>query len=200
MIKKRGMLFCLENVEYDSISNLTDNLKLSFKNQLKIMTINDMPTDKEKIKQVKEIESKSTKMAKRAKHMLYAMERWKKREEILKEIDRGVSVIIINYCFKEISEAVCEDLDLQWGKTHYTGLIRPDKVIYFDKQNLIAQYFGNFKYMKKLEQNNMKCLIEEIESNLIDLLKEYNKSTTDEFSKNFYPNSIGEDLFMYQDI
>ena len=89
MIKKRGMFFCLENVEYDSISNLTDNLKLSFKNQLKIMTINDMPTDKEKVKQVKEIESKSTKMGKRAKHMLYAMERWKKREEILKEIDRG---------------------------------------------------------------------------------------------------------------
>ena len=84
MIKKRGMFFCLENVEYDSISNLTDNLKLSFKNQLKIMTINDMPTDKEKVKQVKEIESKSTKMGKRAKHMLYAMERWKKREEILK--------------------------------------------------------------------------------------------------------------------
>ena len=54
--------------------------------------------------------------------------------------------------------------------------------------------------MTKLEQNTMKCLIEEIESNLIELLKDYNKPTTDEFTKNFYPNSIGEDLFMYQDI
>ena len=75
-----------------------------------------------------EMKNKSLKMYRRAYHMLYSMKRWKKREEILKEIETGNNVILINYCFKEISECICEDIDFEFAKTTYTGLIRPDKV------------------------------------------------------------------------
>ena len=51
MNKKRGLFFCLENVEYDSINSLTEKLKSSFKNLLKVITINDLPSDKEKQRQ-----------------------------------------------------------------------------------------------------------------------------------------------------
>ena len=200
MNKKRGLFFCLENVEYESINSLTEKLKSSFKNLLKVITINDLPSDKEKQRQLKEIESKNEKMGKRAKHMLYAMERWKRREEILKDIDKGISVIVINYCFKEISEAVCEDLDFNWARTHYTGLVRPDRVLYYDNDNLITKYFSSYKYMVKIENKDMKSYIGEVDSFVIEVLKEYNKINTDDFAKNFYPSSIGEDLFMYQDI
>ena len=150
---------------------------------------------------MREMKSKSERMYKRASHMLYAMERWKKREEILKELDKGNNILAINYCFKEIGESVCEDLDIEWAKTHYTGLIRPDKVLFFELNNLgINKFFSHYKYMYKIKDNKINAVVNDISFNFTNLLIEYNKNGVDDFSKNFYFNSIGEDLFMYTDI
>ena len=156
---------------------------------------------KEKESDMREMKSKSERMYKRASHMLYAMERWKKREEILKELDKGNNIFIINYCFKEIAENVCDDLDIEWAKTHYTGLIRPDKVLFFELNNLgINKFFSHYKYMYKIKDNKINAVVNDISLNFTNLLIEYNKNGVDDFSKNFYSNSIGEDLFMYTDI
>ena len=118
ILKKRGLLIDLENIQIPNVTNFEETLKTTLKVPLSIITFEDMAKEKES--DMREMKSKSERMYKRASHMLYAMERWKKREEILKELDKGNNIFIINYCFKEIAENVCDDLDIEWAKTHYT--------------------------------------------------------------------------------
>ena len=148
-----------------------------------------------------EMKNKSIKMYRRAYHMLYSMKRWKKREEILKEIETGNNVILINYCFKEISECICEDIDFEFAKTTYTGLIRPDKVLYYDDDKCkISTYFEFFKYVTKIKSNNIDEYINDLKFNIELLINDYSKNKNDDFNINFYPMSIGEDLFMFADV
>ncbi len=199
ILKKRGLLIDLENIQIPNVTNFEETLKTTLKVPLSIITFEDMAKEKES--DMREMKSKSERMYKRASHMLYAMERWKKREEILKELDKGNNIVIINYCFKEIAENICDDLDIEWAKTHYTGLIRPDKVLYFELNNSgINKYFSHFKYLYKIKDNKLNSIINDISQCFMNVQNEYNKSTIDDFSKNFYSNSIGEDLFMYTDI
>ena len=199
ILKKRGLLIDLENIQIPNVTNFEETLKTTLKVPLSIITFEDMAKEKES--DMREMKSKSERMYKRASHMLYAMERWKKREEILKELDKGNNIFVINYCFKEIGESVCEDLDIEWAKTHYTGLIRPDKVLYFELNNSgINKYFSHFKYLYKIKDNKLNSIINDISQCFINVQNEYNKNNIDDFSKNFYSNSIGEDLFMYTDI
>ena len=198
-MEKRGLFFDLENITIPNVTNFQETLKALLKVPLTIITFDNMPKEKES--DMREMKAKSERMYKRASHMLYAMERWKKREEILKELDKGNNIFVINYCFKEIGESVCEDLDIEWAKTHYTGLIRPDKVLYFELNNSgINKYFSHFKYLYKIKDNKLNSIINDISQCFINVQNEYNKSNIDDFSKNFYSNSIGEDLFMYTDI
>ena len=198
-MEKRGFFFDLENITIPNVTNFQETLNALLKVPLTIITFDNMPKEKES--DMREMKAKSERMYKRASHMLYAMERWKKREEILKELDKGNNIFVINYCFKEIGESVCEDLDIEWAKTHYTGLIRPDKVLYFELNNSgINKYFSHFKYLYKIKDNKLNSIINDISQCFINVQNEYNKNNIDDFSKNFYSNSIGEDLFMYTDI
>ena len=198
-MEKRGLFFDLENITIPNVTNFQETLNALLKVPLTIITFDNMPKEKES--DMREMKAKSERMYKRASHMLYAMERWKKREEILKELDKGNNIFVINYCFKEIGESVCEDLDIEWAKTHYTGLIRPDKVLYFELNNSgINKYFSHFKYLYKIKDNKLNSIINDISQCFINVQNEYNKNNIDDFSKNFYSNSIGEDLFMYTDI
>ena len=198
-MEKRGFFFDLENITIPNVTNFQETLNALLKVPLTIITFDNMPKEKES--DMREMKTKSERMYKRASHMLYAMERWKKREEILKELDKGNNIFVINYCFKEIGESVCEDLDIEWAKTHYTGLIRPDKVLYFELNNSgINKYFSHFKYLYKIKDNKLNSIINDISQCFINVQNEYNKNNIDDFSKNFYSNSIGEDLFMYTDI
>ena len=78
---------------------------------------------------------------------------------------------------------------------------RPDKVLYFELNNSgINKYFSHFKYLYKIKDNKLNSIINDISQCFINVQNEYNKSNIDDFSKNFYSSSIGEDLFMYTDI
>ncbi len=61
--------------------------------------------------------------------------------------------------------------------------------------------FQHYKYWRTIDANNTK---EEIHNQIIRelevLIKLYESNSDDDFLKNFYPTSIGEDLFMYKDI
>ena len=161
ILKKRGLLIDLENIQIPNVTNFEETLKTTLKVPLSIITFEDMAKEKES--DMREMKSKSERMYKRASHMLYAMERWKKREEILKELDKGNNIFIINYCFKEIAENVCDDLDIEWAKTHYTGLIRPHKVLFFELNNLgINKFFSHYKYMYKIKDNKINAVINDI--------------------------------------
>jgi len=223
-MKKRGFLITLENVIYDN--NLENLLKgLYPKTPFKVIQFddvfsnnakNDLNNNKsenkfdvgkndendEKIKEkMEDMKNKSIKMYRRAYHMLYSMKRWKKREEILKELETGTNIILIDYCFKEISESICEDIDFEFAKTTYTGLLRPDKVLYYDDDNCkISTHFEYFKYVTKIKSNNINDYINDIKFTYELLINDYSKLKNDDFNKNFYPLTIGEDLFMFIDV
>jgi thymidylate kinase len=167
-MEKRGFFFDLENITIPNVTNFQETLNALLKVPLTIITFDNMPKEKES--DMREMKAKSERMYKRASHMLYAMERWKKREEILKELDKGNNIVIINYCFKEIAENICDDLDIEWAKTHYTGLIRPDKVLYFELNNSgINKYFSHFKYLYKIKDNKLNSIINDISQFFINI-------------------------------
>ena len=61
--------------------------------------------------------------------------------------------------------------------------------------------FENHKYWNVINADQEK---DKVHSNVIahleSLMKEYDSNETDDFKRNFYPDSIGEDLFMYKDV
>jgi thymidylate kinase len=71
------------------------------------------------------------------------------------------------------------------------------------QQKIKKEYeaFHNHRYWRVIDADKKKDEIhKKIVSELENLMKEYESNDTDEFRKNFYPSSIGEDLLMYQDI
>ena len=78
----------------------------------------------------------------------------------------------------------------------YQGLLRPDKVLFIESNiNFDLKNFNKKIYWKSFNPNKTVEIIDEI----INLEKKYNDMTIkerDDFELNFYPYSIGEDLFL----
>ena len=50
--------------------------------------------------------------------------------KILEGLFLGHNIITFNYCFEKIINALNEDLDINFAKRLFKGMIRPDVVIY----------------------------------------------------------------------
>ena len=103
-------------------------------------------------------------------------------------------VILINYCFKEISECICEDIDFEFAKTTYTGLIRPDKVLYFDDENCKINDHSEMGYIFTCQFNNGKAKLSDYESILKDLIKTYDSSISDDIISSGMENGRNNNL------
>ncbi len=61
--------------------------------------------------------------------------------------------------------------------------------------------YENHKYWRLINASQTK---DKVHSDIVEvlesLMKEYDSNSLDDFERNFYPKSIGEDLFMYKDI
>ena len=61
--------------------------------------------------------------------------------------------------------------------------------------------FEHYRYWRIINADQEKEKVHnDIIAELENLRKEYEANENDDFSRNFFPNSIGEDLFMYKDI
>lgn len=114
---------------------------------------------------------------------------------------------------------------MEWSLVSDQGLPRPDIVFQLDadidqiknregfgeeiyeredfqrKIKKEFKYFHTYKYWKVINANADKDSIHKVIVDQVEkMLQEYNKVEGDEFIKNFYPNTIGEDLFKFQDI
>lgn len=62
------------------------------------------------------------------------------------------------------------------------------------------EFFHQHRYWRLIDADKEKI---EVHRNIVDqlerLMKDYSSNENDDFRKNFYPYSIGEDLFMYKD-
>lgn len=224
--KKRGLLITIENMDLSEsdINALEENIKNHTKLlNIKIIKFPD-PSEKE-TKRVNEIKSQNLKMGKRAELMIKAMERWKMRETLLDGILNGQNYIIINYGFKDILNALDDYTNIAWAKTPYIGYIRPDLVLYLDTENhLFSNSYKNLFFMQNVKeavtfkkdkiQNQLISEIallpydehdvnNDIKNNIVNHInkvkKIYDFAKNNAFEHNFYPSSIGEDLFMHGD-
>ena len=149
--------------------------------------------------------------------MLLSFNRWEKREEILSKIESGVNVIIQNYAFSGVTDLIANGEKLEMCLYCDQGLPRPDIVFQLDadiekiKQRKMFTLTEEFNIKKKKAYKEFKDKlywktidvrksIDEI-SNLIildlkNIVKQYKVDGIDEFKKNFYPITVGEDLFL----
>jgi hypothetical protein len=147
---------------------------------------------------MKYIQRESPKMFNRASLMLTAHSRELKRIEMLEDLSLGYNIITINYCFEKIIKALNEDLDINFAKRLFRGMIRPDVVIYHKCEKNLEEIFGEYKMIKNYV-NNRENIIEKYEKEISELYEntlDYYKSWNDDYKKNFFPESIGEDLFI----
>ena len=115
--------------------------------------------------------------------------------------------------------------DPEWCKYPDQGLPRPDIVFQLDldidkikvreffgeeifekeefQQKVRKEYqrFENHKYWRVINADQeLENVQNDIISHMEAFIKEYESNESDELNKNFYPTSIGEDLFMFKDV
>ena len=156
----------------------------------------DIP--KEKQTEINYIQRESKKMFNRANLMLTAYSREIKRTEILEGLFLGHNIITFNYCFEKIINSLNEDLDINFAKRLFKGMIRPDVVIYHNCEKNLDDIFHEYKMINNYK-NDRENIIEKYEDEIIELYKntlDYYNSWCSEHKKNYFPQSIGEDLFI----
>lgn len=158
----------------------------------------------------------------RATHQLISFNRWEKREMILSKIEGGTHVLVKNYAFDSITDLLASGEKLDNCLFCDKGLPRPDIIFQLDADVEILTKRKNLSgsiefYQKKQEAYkefydklywktiNVNRDISEVSKYIIDdinsLLKEYKENLKiDEMKKNFYPNTVGEDLFLENSI
>ena len=180
------------------IKKISTKLSSTFK----LFIFNDIP--KEKQTEMKYIQRESPKMFNRASLMLSAHSRELKRMEMLEELTSGNNIITINYCFDKILKALNDDLDINFAKKLFRGMIRPDIVIYHNCPQNSDEFFGEYKMIKKFEKNSdnnnrNNNSIDIYEKEILELYQntlDFYSNWKDNYKKNYFPNSIGEDLFI----
>ena len=197
MKNPRGLLIDMEGF----ITSKTDdafikNLSSKLNSKFKLFIFTDIP--KEKQTEINYIQRESKKMYNRANLMLTAYSREIKRTEILEGLFLGHNIITFNYCFEKIINALNEDLDINFAKRLFKGMIRPDVVIFHNCEKNLEDIFHECKMINNYK-NDRENIIEKYENEIIELYKstlDYYGSWCDDHRKNYFPKSIGEDLFI----
>ena len=65
-----------------------------------------------------------------AVHLLFSMNRWERREEIIQDLKEGTNVICDRYAYSGVTYSASKGLDFEWCLNADKGLIKPDLVIF----------------------------------------------------------------------
>ncbi|GBG62345.1 hypothetical protein CBR_g30299 [Chara braunii] len=77
-------------------------------------------------------------------HLLFAANRWEKREEMEARLRSGCTLIVDRYSFSGIAFSAAKGLDLDWCKAPEVGLIAPDAIFYLQIPPEIAAGRGQY--------------------------------------------------------
>ena len=70
-------------------------------------------------------------MGHEAVHLLFAMNRWEEKKQIMDMLDSGTHLICDRYAYSGVSYSLAKGLSFDWCCGADRGLIMPDLVIYF---------------------------------------------------------------------
>lgn len=194
---KRGLFIDFEGFqESNSDQKILKELNKQLKTEFKLFKFKECPKDKEE--EMKFMEKESKKMFYRASLMLSARDRELKRKEMLLELNNGNNIITINYCFYKIAIFLKQQSDINFAKQLFRGSIRPDIVICQNDENNYNELIDKYPVIFKVDdekENILSNFVNDIVQIYQDTKENY-KAGRDNFNKNYYPTSIGEDLFI----
>ena len=90
-------------------------------------------------------------MGNEAVHLLFTMNRWEMKKQLVQMLESGTDVICDRYSYSGTAYSVAKGLDFDWCCSSERGLVLPDLVVYFDTSaDKIAQRsgFGDEKFEK----------------------------------------------------
>jgi dTMP kinase len=109
-------------------------------------------------------------------HLLFSANRWEARESLLKQLADGQTgrdhvvlnpaVICDRYAYSGVAFSAAKGLDLDWCKAGDVGLPRPDLVLYFDIEPLVAAQRGD--YEERYENVEFQIIVRENFLRLVD--------------------------------
>ena len=192
---QRGFFIDFEDFQETTDPKTLRDLNTKLKSEFKIFKFEDCPKEKEA--EMKYMEKESKKMFYRASLMLTARERELKRKKMLQELTNGNNIIAINYCFFKISNFLKYEQDINYAKELFRGAIRPDVVIYKNKENNFEELFSEYSKFNDIgeKENILSENVDEVVK-AYKSIKESYRFCRDNYKKNFYPYGIGEDLFI----
>lgn len=65
-------------------------------------------------------------------HLLYSANRWEKREEIIRHLEAGTTVVCDRYAFSGVAFTMAKGLGRSWCQRPDEGLPRPDVVLFLE--------------------------------------------------------------------
>ena len=86
-----------------------------------------------------------------AVHLLFAMNRWEKKEQIIEDLKSGTNIVCDRYAYSGVTYSASKGLDFEWCLNADRGLIKPDLVIYINaSMDTIKKRsgFGDERYEK----------------------------------------------------
>jgi dTMP kinase len=222
---KRGMLIVFEGVDRSGKSSQIEMLKNYFNEkrglEVEVMQFPDRTTQIGQ--QINSLLKKQMSIPVRFSHLLFSVNRWELRENILTKLKAGVNLIIDRYAFSGVVYSIVNGANKSWAYQADQGLPRPDLVIQLDVdieviinrkgwgeeiyeredfQRKIREEFTQFHkhfYWNLVNADRKK---EEIHLNIVEIVErlenKYKNLTEMEANTseaNFYPYSVGEDLF-----
>ncbi|GAA5894780.1 hypothetical protein JCM6882_006679 [Rhodosporidiobolus microsporus] len=80
----------------------------------------------------------------RAIHLLFSANRWERANQILEDLDNGITVVCDRYAFSGIAFSVIKGLSWTWCQSPDVGLPQPDLVLYLSISPSAASARGGF--------------------------------------------------------
>ena len=93
----------------------------------------------------------SVSMGNEAVHLLFAMNRWETKTQIIEKLNSGVDVVCDRYAYSGVAYSAAKGLDFDWCLAADRGLLKPDLVFFIDvSPDTIAKRsgFGDERFEK----------------------------------------------------
>lgn len=114
--------------------------------------------------------SKKIELDDRAAHLLFAANRWEKREEMIRKLQSGITLVVDRYAHSGVAFTAAKGvpgLDVNWCKASERGLVKPDCLLYLHAPVETAASRGGFG-QERYENLDMQTRVKE----QFELLKE----------------------------
>jgi len=97
-------------------------------------------------------------MGNEAVHLLFAMNRWESKQQIIEAVRQGKHVVCDRYAYSGVAYSAAKGLDFEWCKNADKGLIKPDLVFYLNANPEDIEKRGGFGE-ERFEKTNFQNLV-----------------------------------------